>query len=124
MVANEGQDSRTKGGAQPHAPARGGHVHRPASGGMGSTRAYRWTSFPQRHRIRARSERVRSREDRLWNVEHGARGDIAGESRGGCVTEESKFAFAEVLGDGEQTALLLDHRGAVRAGIYLDSRGA
>ena len=40
------------------------------------------------------------------------------------MTEESKFAFAEVLGDGEQTALLLDHRGVVRAGIYLDSRGA
>lgn len=40
------------------------------------------------------------------------------------MTEESKFAFADVLGDGEQTALLLDHRGVVRAGIYLDSRGA
>jgi hypothetical protein len=40
------------------------------------------------------------------------------------VTEESKFAFEEVLGDGEQTALLLDHRGVVRAGIYLDSSGA
>lgn len=39
------------------------------------------------------------------------------------MTERSRFAFAEVLGDGEQTALLLDHRGAVRAGIYLDSRG-
>lgn len=40
------------------------------------------------------------------------------------MTDESRFAFAEVLGDGEQTALLLDHRGRVRAGIYLDSRGA
>lgn len=40
------------------------------------------------------------------------------------MTEESRFAFADVLGDGEQTALLLDHRGAVRAGIYVDSRGA
>lgn len=39
------------------------------------------------------------------------------------MTNESRFAFAEVLGDGEQTALLLDHRGRVRAGIYLDSRG-
>lgn len=39
------------------------------------------------------------------------------------MKEESRFAFAEVLGDGEQTALLLDHRGGVRAGIYLDSRG-
>ena len=35
----------------------------------------------------------------------------------------SSFAFAEVLGDGEQTALLLDHKGGVRAGIYLDSGG-
>ncbi|HEX6574909.1 MAG TPA: hypothetical protein VF042_08040 [Gemmatimonadaceae bacterium] len=40
------------------------------------------------------------------------------------MKEESRFAFADVLGDGEQTALLLDHRGNVRAGIYLDSRGA
>jgi len=40
------------------------------------------------------------------------------------MREESRFAFADVLGDGEQTALLLDHRGLVRAGIYLDSRGA
>lgn len=40
------------------------------------------------------------------------------------MTDESRFAFAEVLGDGEQTALLLDHRGRVRAGIYVDSRGA
>ena len=40
------------------------------------------------------------------------------------MTEENSFAFADVLGDGEQTALLLDHKGNVRAGIYLDSRGA
>ena len=40
------------------------------------------------------------------------------------MKDESIHAFAEVLGDGEQTALLLDHRGAVRAGIYVDSRGA
>ena len=40
------------------------------------------------------------------------------------MRKESEYAFAEVLGDGEQTALLLDHRGGVRAGIYLDSRGA
>lgn len=39
------------------------------------------------------------------------------------MSKESEYAFAEVLGDGEQTALLLDHRGNVRAGIYLDSRG-
>jgi predicted regulator of Ras-like GTPase activity (Roadblock/LC7/MglB family) len=40
------------------------------------------------------------------------------------MKEESRFAFADVLGDGEQTALLIDHKGNVRAGIYLDSRGA
>jgi hypothetical protein len=40
------------------------------------------------------------------------------------VREESRFAFADVLGDGEQTALLLDHKGIVRAGIYMDARGA
>jgi hypothetical protein len=40
------------------------------------------------------------------------------------MNDESRFAFADVLGDGEQTALLLDHKGIVRAGIYLDSRGA
>ena len=39
------------------------------------------------------------------------------------MKEESRFAFADVLGDGEQTALLLDHKGLVRAGIYVDSRG-
>ena len=39
------------------------------------------------------------------------------------MSKESEYAFDEVLGDGEQTALLLDHRGNVRAGIYLDSRG-
>lgn len=40
------------------------------------------------------------------------------------MMKPSHYAFADVLGDGEQTALLLDHRGVVRAGIYLDSRGA
>ena len=40
------------------------------------------------------------------------------------MNEESRFAFEEVLGDGEQTALLLDHKGRVRAGMYLDYRGA
>jgi predicted regulator of Ras-like GTPase activity (Roadblock/LC7/MglB family) len=40
------------------------------------------------------------------------------------MKEESRFAFADVLGDGEQTALLIDHKGNVRAGIYRDSRGA
>lgn len=39
------------------------------------------------------------------------------------MRKESEYAFADVMGDGEQTALLLDHRGGVRAGIYIDSRG-
>ncbi len=39
------------------------------------------------------------------------------------MTTESRFAFAGVLGDGEQTALLLDYKGEVRAGLYLDSDG-
>ena len=40
------------------------------------------------------------------------------------MNDETRFAFAEVLGDdGEQTALLVDHKGAVRAGIYCDARG-
>ena len=40
------------------------------------------------------------------------------------MKKESDYAFADVIGDGDQTALLLDHRGEVRAGIYIDSRGA
>ncbi len=39
------------------------------------------------------------------------------------MTEESRFAFESVLGLGDQTALLLDHKGEVRAGIYLDASG-
>ena len=39
------------------------------------------------------------------------------------MTEKERLAFADVIGDGEQTILLLDHRGDVRAGIYLDSTG-
>ena len=39
------------------------------------------------------------------------------------MTDESRFAFAEVLGDGDQTALLLDHKGVVRAGLYVDADG-
>jgi hypothetical protein len=39
------------------------------------------------------------------------------------MRNEATFAFADVMGDGDQTALLLDHRGGVRAGLYLDSRG-
>jgi len=39
------------------------------------------------------------------------------------MNEHALCAFAEVIGEGDQTALLLDHRGVVRAGMYLDSRG-
>ena len=40
------------------------------------------------------------------------------------MRRESEYAFADVIGEGDQTALLLDHHGEVRAGIYIDSRGA
>jgi predicted regulator of Ras-like GTPase activity (Roadblock/LC7/MglB family) len=39
------------------------------------------------------------------------------------MDERARYAFEEVIGDGEQTALLLDHKGNVRAGMYLDSNG-
>lgn len=39
------------------------------------------------------------------------------------MNEHALCAFAEVIGEGDQTALLFDHRGVVRAGMYLDSRG-
>ena len=39
------------------------------------------------------------------------------------MNEHALCAFADVIGEGDQTALLLDHRGVVRAGMYLDSRG-
>jgi predicted regulator of Ras-like GTPase activity (Roadblock/LC7/MglB family) len=39
------------------------------------------------------------------------------------MDERARYAFEEVIGDGEQTALLLDHKGNVRAGIYVDSNG-
>ena len=40
------------------------------------------------------------------------------------MNTEASHAFVDVIGEGEQTVLLLDHRGAVRAGVYLDSDGA
>ena len=40
------------------------------------------------------------------------------------INEHAMCAFAEVIGEGDQTVLLLDHRGNVRAGMYLDSRGS
>jgi len=39
------------------------------------------------------------------------------------MNEHALCAFAEVIGEGDQTVLLLDHRGSVRAGMYLDIRG-
>lgn len=39
------------------------------------------------------------------------------------MSEHALCAFAEVIGEGDQTALLFDHRGVVRAGMYLDNRG-
>ena len=39
------------------------------------------------------------------------------------MNEHALCAFADVIGEGDQTALLLDHRGVVRAGMYLDSLG-
>jgi len=39
------------------------------------------------------------------------------------MNEDARLAFADVIGDGDQTVLLLDHRGEVRAGVYVDSRG-
>ncbi len=39
------------------------------------------------------------------------------------INEHALRAFEEVIGEGEQTALLVDHRGNVRAGMYLDSGG-
>jgi predicted regulator of Ras-like GTPase activity (Roadblock/LC7/MglB family) len=39
------------------------------------------------------------------------------------MNEHAIHAFEEVIGEGEQTALLLDHRGVVRAGLYVDSNG-
>ncbi len=39
------------------------------------------------------------------------------------MNEHALCAFAEVIGEGDQTALLFDHRGVVRAGMYLDNHG-
>jgi hypothetical protein len=39
------------------------------------------------------------------------------------MDDRAFWAFAEVIGDGEQTVLLLDRSGSVVAGVYLDSLG-
>lgn len=40
-----------------------------------------------------------------------------------CVEEEARLLFADILGDGEQTALLLDADGLVTAGAYVTADG-
>lgn len=40
------------------------------------------------------------------------------------MDDGARTAFAEVIGEGDQTALLLDGQGMVLAGLYLDSRGS
>lgn len=39
------------------------------------------------------------------------------------MDERAQLAFAEIIGDGDQTVLLLDPAGGVSAGMYLDSFG-
>ena len=39
------------------------------------------------------------------------------------MDKRAEWAFAEVIGDGEQTVLLLEKDGRVAAGVYLDSLG-
>ena len=39
------------------------------------------------------------------------------------MDDRARWAFADVIGDGDQTVLLLDRAGHVVAGIYVDSKG-
>lgn len=39
------------------------------------------------------------------------------------MDERARYAFADVIGEGDQTVLLLDAGGGVSAGVYLDSFG-
>lgn len=39
------------------------------------------------------------------------------------MDERAQLAFAEIIGDGDQTVLLLDAGGSVTAGMYIDSFG-
>jgi predicted regulator of Ras-like GTPase activity (Roadblock/LC7/MglB family) len=39
------------------------------------------------------------------------------------MDDRARRAFVDVIGDGDQTALLLDGKGAVTAGLYLDADG-
>jgi predicted regulator of Ras-like GTPase activity (Roadblock/LC7/MglB family) len=40
------------------------------------------------------------------------------------LTNDALNAFADVIGEEDQTVLLLDHRGKVVAGMYVDSSGS
>ncbi|HVF38313.1 MAG TPA: hypothetical protein VM939_00320 [Gemmatimonadaceae bacterium] len=39
------------------------------------------------------------------------------------MNEHARLAFARVLGDADETALLVDSSGLVKAGVYLDGEG-
>jgi hypothetical protein len=39
------------------------------------------------------------------------------------MDDRARYAFAEIIGDGDQTVLLLNSHGGVSAGIYLDRHG-
>jgi hypothetical protein len=39
------------------------------------------------------------------------------------MDDRARWAFAEVIGEGDQTVLLLDSSGGVSAGIYVDTLG-
>ena len=52
-----------------------------------------------------------------------ARADAATPVRGVQTPQDARYLFAEILGDGDQTALLLDEQGLVMAGAYLSAEG-
>jgi tetratricopeptide (TPR) repeat protein len=69
---------------------------------------------------------------RMLHFTHGANGSNGkGDASGGTplaeagrkVEEEARRLFAEILGEGEQTALLLDASGLVTAGVYVTEDG-
>lgn len=53
----------------------------------------------------------------------GTNGDTPLAEAGRRVEEEARRLFAEILGEGEQTALLLDASGLVTAGVYVTEDG-
>ena len=55
--------------------------------------------------------------------EDGANGSSPLAEAGRRVEEEARRLFAEILGEGEQTALLLDASGLVTAGVYVTEDG-